>query len=127
MNMKKSAELKNLRLAKLRWGRELNRSALEQLRNLSKEFRFAVASGDLLLLGASWYITNTGLLRLAARRRCRGIQVQPITEFSDPVHARYIFKATVLKSEAQEFVGYGDADPSNFSMAPRCASLRLGL
>jgi hypothetical protein len=83
-------------LAKSRWGQELGRSALEQLKTLAKEFGFSVASGDLLLLNASWYVTNTGLLRLAARRRCRGIQVQPIPEFSNATSGRYAFKATVL-------------------------------
>src|SRR5580704_8094923 len=80
---KKAVYARNLKLARLKWGQELNRSALEHLKSLSRDFQFSVASGDLLLLNASWYVTNTGLLRLATRRRCRGIQVESIPDFSD--------------------------------------------
>ena len=123
---KKAVHSTNLRLARLRWGRELGRSALEQLKSLSKDFQLSVASGDLLLLGASWYVTHTGLIRLAARRRCRGIQVQPISEFSDARNSRYAFKATVYKSRTcPGFVGYGDADPSNVSFLVHGAEMRV--
>ena len=123
---KKAVHSKNLKLARFRWGQELGRLALEQLKLLSKDFQFSVASGDLLLLNASWYVTHTGLLRLAARRRCRGIQVQPIQEFCDPKSNRYAFKATVYKSSAcQGFVGFGDADPSNVSALVHGAEMRV--
>jgi hypothetical protein len=116
----------NLRLARLRWGQDLGRSAIEHLKTLSKDFQFSVASGDLLLLGASWYVTHTGLIRLAARRRCRGIQVQPISEFSDATNARYAFKATVHKSKTcPGFVGFGDANPSNVSFLVHGAEMRI--
>jgi hypothetical protein len=82
-NKKKPVYATNLKLARLRWGHVLNRPALEHLKSLSTDFHFSVASGDLLLLNACWYVTHTGLLRLANRRRCRGIHVQPIPEFSE--------------------------------------------
>jgi hypothetical protein len=123
---RKAIDSRNLKLARFRWGQELGRLALEQLKSLSKEFQFSVASGDLLLLNAGWYVTNTGLLRLAARRRCRGIQVQPIPEFSDAKSSRYAFKATVYKSRTcQGFVGHGDADPSNVSLLVHGAEMRV--
>jgi hypothetical protein len=123
---KKAIYATNLRLAKLKWGEKLNRSALEYLKTLSRDFQFSVASGDVLLLSTSWYVTNTGLLRLATRRRCRGIQVQPIPEFSDAKNGRYAFKATVLKSSTcQGFVGHGDADPSNVSSLVHGAEMRV--
>ena len=116
----------NLRLARLKWGRDLGRAALYQLKSLSKDFQLSVASGDVLLLSAGWYVTHTGLIRLAARRRCRGIHVQPIAEFSDAGNGRYAFKATVYKSlTCQGFVGYGDADPSNISSLVHGAELRV--
>jgi hypothetical protein len=84
------------------------------------------ASGDLLFLDASWYVTHTGLIRLATRRRCRGIEVQPIPEFSDALNRRYAFKATVYKSQKSSgFVGYGDADPSNVSFLVHGAEMRV--
>jgi hypothetical protein len=117
---------RNLRLAKLKWGNALNRPLLEQLKKLSAELRFSVASGDLLLLEAGWYATHTGLIRLAGRRRCAGIEVQPIPEFSDPLNRRYAFKATVYKSrQTPGFVGYGDADPSNVSSLVHGAEMRV--
>jgi hypothetical protein len=71
-------------------------------------------------------VTHTGLLRLAARRRCKGIQVQPIPEFSDATNARYAFKATVYKSHfCKGFVGHGDADPSNVSALVHGAEMRV--
>jgi hypothetical protein len=80
----------------------------------------------MLLLESGWYVTHTGLIRLAARRRCRGIQVQPISEFSDARSGRYAFKATVYKSRTcQGFVGFGDADPSNVSPLVHGAEMRV--
>jgi hypothetical protein len=80
----------------------------------------------LILLESGWYVTHTGLIRLAARRGCRGINVQPITEFSDSRNSRYAFKATVYKSRTcQGFVGYGDANPSNVSSLVHGAEMRV--
>jgi hypothetical protein len=96
------------------------------LRSLTESYGFAVALGDLLLLEGRWYVTHAGLLRLAARSRCRGIQVQQVPEFCDPVAGRWVFKASVYKSSGSKgFVGYGDADPSNVSSMVRGAELRI--
>jgi hypothetical protein len=123
---KRTLQRANLRLARLRWGSDLSRLAVEQLRSLSNEHQVSIAAGDLLLLNSTWYITNTGLLRLAARRRCRGIQVQPVPEFSDAATGRYAFKATVCKWHSQHgFVGHGDASPSNISPLFLGAEMRV--
>jgi hypothetical protein len=104
----------------------MDRSRTKILRLLTKSHRFSVACGDLLLLETGWYVTHTGLIRLAARRRCRGIQVQPISEFSDARNGKYAFKATVYKSRTcQGFVGHGDADPSNVSFLVHGAEMRV--
>ena len=85
-----------------------------------------MASGDLLLLNDSWYVTNTGLLGLAQRRRCRSIQVELLGSLSDPMNSRYVFKASVYRSTGcKGFVGHGDADPSNVSALVRGAELRI--
>src|SRR5580658_1784616 len=124
-NSEKLLSLSNLRLARSKWG-NVNRTAFEQLKKLSNELHFSVASGDLLLLDSRWYVTHTGLIRLATRRRCSGIQVEPIPEFSDTLNRRYAFKATVYKSRTcQGFVGYGDADPSNVSFLVHGAEMRV--
>jgi hypothetical protein len=106
---------RNLTSARQIWG-DLNPRFLQSLEAYSTEFRFSIIAGDLLYLDNGWYVTHTGLIRLAARRRCRGIQVQPTPEFSDAQSGRYAFQATVYKSRTcRGFAGYGDADPSNVS------------
>jgi hypothetical protein len=44
---------------------------------------------------------------------------------SNPKEGRWVFKATVAKSETQHFVGYGDADPSNVSFLVHGAEMRV--
>ncbi|MGH9498282.1 MAG: hypothetical protein ACRD3L_04000 [Terriglobales bacterium] len=125
-NIEKDIYSINLKSARSRWGKELGRPALEQLKRLSTDFQFSVTSGDLLFLSASWYVTNAGLLRLATRRRCRGIDVRPLPEFSDAKNNRYAFKATAYKSRTcLGFVGHGDANPSNVSPLVHGAEMRM--
>ena len=82
--------------------------------------------GDLLLLETSWYVTHTGLIQLARRHRCAGIEVEAVTQFCDPNSAHWSFKATVYKSRScRGFVGYGDADPSNVSPLVHGAEMRV--
>lgn len=132
--MKPNAETKpngrllseNSSAAKERWTSLLGRRELQSLMVLTQSYRFSVRAGDLLFLQNGWYVTHTGLIRLAARRRCRGIEVQSIPEFSDALNRRYAFKATVHKSgQGPGFVGYGDADPSNVSDLVRGAEMRV--
>jgi hypothetical protein len=123
---KRDLVAQNLRFAKRFVSQTLSSVLLEQLRELTRNSSLSLRCGDLLLLSGGWYVTHTGLLRLAARRRCKGIQVQPIPEFSDATNARYAFKATVYKSRScQGFVGHGDADPSNVSALVHGAEMRV--
>src|SRR3989475_6748482 len=116
----------NRRFAKSRWGSDVEAAQLEALRIYSKEFQFSILSGDLLFLDQGWYVTNSGLTRLARRNRCAGIHVQPVPGFSDPSASRWAFKATVYKSRnCKGFVGYGDADPSNVSPLVHGAEMRV--
>jgi len=117
---------RNRLLARQKWGSALNPQVLESLACFSKEFRFSISSGDLLLLDKGWYVTHSGLIRLARRKRCQGILVQPAREFCDPKDARWAFEATVYKSKScRGFVGYGDADPSNVSILVQGAEMRV--
>jgi hypothetical protein len=116
----------NKRYAKLRWGKLLGRIALIALANLTEQFHFSVADGDVLFLDSGWYVTHSGLIRLARRNRCAGINVQPFQPFCDPSAQRWAFEATVHKSKAcRGFVGYGDADPSNVSYLVQGAEMRV--
>ncbi len=117
---------RNLRDATARWVGRLGRPERRALKLLSEQYAFSVALGDLLFLDGSWYITHTGLLRLAGRNSCFGVSTQFVREFCDPTCNRWVFKATVYKSPGSRgFVGYGDADPSNVSPVVRGAEMRV--
>ena len=95
------------------------------LRELSRTLGLSVRNGDLLMIDTRWYVTHSGLLRVAQKRRCSGITTELAEGVSDPKEGRWVFKATVAKSEKQYFVGYGDADPSNVSSLVRGAEMRV--
>src|SRR5438093_241034 len=107
---------RNLKLSRLRWKAELNQIAVQLLKSLTERYQFSIAEGDLIFLDRGWYVTHTGLVRLANRHRCAGIHSKPAVGFCDPQAQRWAFEATVYKTKAcRGFVGYGDADPSNVS------------
>lgn len=115
----------NKRLAEHSWGR-LSSRLVTSLRSLTSDYSLSVGRGDIICLDGHWYITHSGLLRLASRRRCVGIQVEIVRDFCDPTGARRAFKATVFPSDKSAgFVGYGDADPSNVSSLVRGAEMRI--
>jgi hypothetical protein len=119
-------EARNRRLARKLWGAAISRWHIQTLRELTRSFQFSLLVGDLLLLEGNWYVTHTGLIRLARRNRCAGIHVRPVPEFSNSAAQRWAFEATVYKSRAcRGFVGYGDADPSNVSPLVHGAEMRV--
>jgi hypothetical protein len=103
----------------------ISRIQLRRLKELTTQFAFSVASGDLILLENAWFVTHTGLLRLAHREQCLGIDCILEEKFCDPSVARWVVKATLLKNDTQSFVGYGDADPTNVSAMVRGAEMRV--
>ena len=116
----------NVRIARARWKCDLTQSALELLRALTSRYQFSIAEGDLIWLERGWYVTHTGLVRLACRNRCAGIHGKPAADFCDPQTQRWAFEATVYKSKTcRGFVGYGDADPSNVSPLVHGAEMRV--
>ena len=117
---------RNRQLARRKWGLAFSHHVIAQLRYLSDEFSFSISSGDLIPLEGSWYVTHTGLLRLARRKRCRGIHVEAVDALCDSVANRFALKATVYPSkDSAGFLGYGDADPSNVSLLVRGAEMRV--
>lgn len=116
----------NMRFLKRFVSKNLPLVLLEQLRELTRNFSLSLKCGDLLLLDGGWYVTHSGLLRLAERRRCAGIHCRPVLESSDPAISRWIFKATVFKSRAcRGFEGHGDASPGNISPTVQGAEMRV--
>jgi hypothetical protein len=114
-----------VQLAETLWG-PLSQTAQTRLRELVARHGLSVAGGDLQFLNSGWYVTHAGLLRLAQRRRCAGINVRQVREYCEPVNCRWVFKAIVYKSRGSRgFVGYGDANPSNVSSLVHGAEMRV--
>jgi hypothetical protein len=122
---KRTAYKHNLALAKRFWSSQLNREKQSLLKSLSENYGLSIAAGDLQLLENRWYVTHSGLIRLAQRRGCSGIAVRVMTEFCDRTLSRWVFKAIVYKrNRSRGFVGFGDADPSNVSSLMQGAEMR---
>jgi hypothetical protein len=114
-----------LQLAATLWT-DLTEIALAQLKTLICDHNFSVASGDINYIQKRWYVTHSGLIRLARRRRCSGITVRPLDKFCDSSSSHWAFQATVFKTRAGKgFTGIGDADPSNISPLLRGSEMRI--
>jgi len=104
----------------------INRTRIQALKDLTKQFSFSFASGDVIQLENGWFVTHTGLVRLARRKRRRGIHVEAVDSLCDSAASRFVLKATVYPSkDSAGFVGYGDTDPSNVSLLVRGAEMRI--
>jgi hypothetical protein len=115
----------NFQAAEQKWG-ALSDPLQQALKQLSDSFGLSVAAGDLILLNGGWYVTHSGLLKYAQRKRLAGIHVRPIPEFSDATKSRWAFEAVVYKSRnCRGFSGCGDADSSNVSPAMQGAEMRI--
>ncbi len=116
----------NIRGAKQTFGSNLAPRTIAQLKSLTQDFSFSISAGELQILNGSWYVTHTGLVRLARRKHCRGIHVEAVESLCDSSAGRYVLKATVYPSKnSSGFVGYGDADPTNVSALVRGAEMRI--
>jgi hypothetical protein len=115
----------NVHLARTTWG-DLPKAAICSLKTLCEEHALSVAHGDLQLLEGRWYVTHSGLLRIAQRNRCSGMRTAVDKGLSDPATCRWVFRAIVYKSpRSRGFVGYGDADPSNVSSLVHGCEMRV--
>jgi hypothetical protein len=109
----------------------LSEEYLEQRVHLSgtesaNNFRFSLRAGEIRMIEGRWYVTHTGLIRLARHKRCNGIHVECVNSLCEVTASRFVFKATVYPTKGSTgFVGYGDADPSNVSPLVRGAEMRV--
>ena len=115
----------NAKLARSKWG-HISRESLRDLKHLTRKYKLSVGLAHLILLQGKWYVTHSGLLAIARRCRCFGIDTKPAARYCDLATSRWTFKATVYKSRnCKGFAGYGDADPSNVSPVVRGAEMRV--
>jgi len=114
-----------IRVARRIWP-DLEATRLRDLRGLLLKYQFSVALGEITRIDNRWYVTHSGLLRLASRRNCNGISTSLQSRFCDPAGSRWVFRAVVYKRpHSRGFVGYGDAEPSNVSATVQGAELRI--
>ena len=117
---------RNLALAKRLWYGQINREQQFSLKSLSENYGLSVAAGDLQLLENRWYVTHSGLIHLASRRKCRGIKTFLQERLSDPAANRWVFRAVVYKGpNSKGFAGYGDANPGNVGFTVQGAEMRI--
>src|SRR6266542_3514021 len=115
----------DIRIAKTIWI-DIGKLQIRNLQRLMNNHGLSVLRGELLFLNGGWYVTHAGLLRVAARRQCRGMKTLPVSELCDIRSSRYAFRATVYTSpDCKGFTGYGDADPSNVSSLVHGAEMRV--
>ena len=115
----------NLRLVKQLYP-ELAEGNFRSLRELTRTLGLSVSMGEIQLINGRWYVSHSGLIRIAQRKRCLGINTVLDEQQSSRLANRWVFRATVHKSRrSRGFVGYGDADPSNVSPLVRGAEMRI--
>jgi hypothetical protein len=125
MNNRLTLWRRNCRCARASWGK-LDYQLMAQLKVLTIRHCLSLAAGEIQLLNNRWYVSHSGLLALAQRKKCLGIRTVAVRGLSDPVAHRWVFRATVHRSPGSTgFVGYGDADPSNTSSLVRGAEMRV--
>ncbi len=125
MRRKSFVSASEVEAARRLWG-DLPQAAVDSLMGLVKRFGISVLLGDVQYLDGRWYITHSGLLQIAQRRRCSGVRTSLLTNFCNSAAGRWVFRAIVFKSpRSKGFVGYGDADPSNTSPLVRGAEMRV--
>src|ERR1700693_2659319 len=104
-NYKQDTFTRDKKFAKSLCG-DLSQRALDALEKWVRQHRLSLISGDLKYLNGGWYVTHSGLLRLAERRRCAGIHSRLVLASSEPATSRWVFRAAVFKTRAcRGFVG----------------------
>jgi hypothetical protein len=66
--------------------------AIDLLTSITRDFGFSFKAGELQIIDGNWYVTHTGLLRLARRKRCRGINVETVNALCDSTADRFVLK-----------------------------------
>jgi hypothetical protein len=103
----------------------ITKSQLAVLRSLTSELSLSTRRGELLQIDGKWYVSHSGLIRIAHRRRCSGIDTSLEQKMTDVSAKRWVFRAVVHTCPSKAFVGYGDADPSNVSPSVQGAEMRV--
>ena len=76
MKRKSSVSESEIETARKLWG-NLPQVGIDSLIGLVKRFGISVSRGDVEYIDGRWYITHSGLLQIAQRRRCSGLRNAP--------------------------------------------------
>jgi hypothetical protein len=76
-----------------------SRELQSQLKSLTLEYGYSLVAGDLVILDGRWYVTHTGLLRLAYRNGCAGIHTNIVKESSSLSERKWTVRAIVYKGD----------------------------
>jgi hypothetical protein len=113
------------KIAEVIWG-QMPRLSITILEKLVEKHSLSIALGELLYLNHHWYVTHSGLLTIANRQGCTGIQVNLVDSLCNASANRWTFRSTVYRAkECQGFVGFGDANPSNTPSMMHGSEMRL--
>jgi hypothetical protein len=103
----------------------ISAAQISMLGDLTRSLQLSIRRGELLQVDGKWYVSHSGLIRIAHRRRCHGIETSVEQHVTDASAGRWVFRAVVHTSSFKTFVGYGDADPSNVSFLVHGAEMRI--
>ena len=128
MKRKKTAGQTSIRTARRLWT-NLSREALIRLREIATQHDFSVGAGDLIYLNSGWYVTHTGLIGLARRKRCSGIHVEAVDSLCDSGQIASSSRQRSSRPRVRR-VSSATAMPirpmfPRSSAAPKCGSPRL--
>ena len=104
---------------------DVTKSQLSILRELTRSLSLSIRAGELLQIDGKWFVSHSGLLNIAHRRRCYGIETNVEQQMTDASQGRWVFRAIVHPSPSKTFVGFGDANPSNVSYLVHGAEMRV--
>ena len=85
-------------LARRLWG-DLSQSTLDSLVHLVRRFGISVSLGDVQYLDGRWYVTNSGLLRIAQQRKCFGLKTTLQTEDPNGMHRAPLIRSGKVNQE----------------------------
>ena len=102
----------------------ITKSQLTVLRDLTAALKLSIRKGELLHIEGKWYVSHSGLILIAHRRRCCGIETNVEQQMTDASVGRWVFRAVVHKSPSRTFtsatvVAIRPMCPT-WSVAPKC-------
>ena len=84
MKRNKTASQKSIRTARRLLDQPFSGSSYSAEGDYARtQHNFSVGAGDLIYLNNAWYVTHTGLIGLARRKKCRGIHVEAVDSLCD--------------------------------------------